>query len=258
MKVLITGASRGIGRATALKMAVPGAGLALCGSAHGDELDAVVAEARKAGADAHALLGDLADAEVPARLVAEAVEKLGGLDGVVANAGITSPAPLHELEIADWQRVFDVNVRSVWLLAKAARPHLIAARGAMVVISSMSGMQPYQNMGPYSSSKAAVSMLARQLAQEWAPHGARVNVVAPGLFETGLTASTYADPEKRRAREALVPLHRIGQPEREIAGLIAMLLGPDAAYTTGAELRVDGGLLDSIQTHLAGRPRTGS
>ncbi|MGE0230670.1 MAG: SDR family NAD(P)-dependent oxidoreductase [Flavobacteriaceae bacterium] len=256
MKILLTGASRGIGRATALRLAKKGVGLALCGSAHGDELNEVVAAARAKGADVHGLLGNLADPDVPARLVSEAVEKLGGLDSVVANAGISSPAMLKDLALEDWQRVFDVNVRSVWLLAKAAHDHITAARGAMVIISSMSGLQPYSGMGPYSASKAASAMLGRQLAQEWAATGARVNVIAPGLFESAMTRAVYADPEKKRAREALVPIHRIGQPEPEIAGLVEYLLGPDSTYMTGAVLTVDGGLLDSIQSNIAGRPAT--
>ena len=99
-------------------------------------------------------------------------------------------------------------------------------------------------------------MLIRTLAQEWAASGVRINAVSPGLFLSAMTAAVYADPEKRAAREALVPMHRIGEPQRDIAGLIAFLLSPDAGYITGQNILVDGGLLGSIQSHLAGRPKS--
>ena len=121
----------------------------------------------------------------------------------------------------------------------------------------MSGVQPYAGIGAYSATKAALIMLTRQLAQEWAADGIRVNCVSPGLVRTPLTQRVYDQPEARAAREALVPVHRIGEADADIAGTVAFLLGPDAAYMTGHNLLVDGGLLDSVQTHLAGRPRTG-
>ena len=256
MRVLITGASRGIGRAVCERLARGGAQLAACASAHGDELDTLVASIRQAGGVAVPLLGDLQDTETPARLVARAAEALGGLDAVVGNAGISSPGLLATLEVADWDRVFNVNVRAQWLLARAAHPWLQKSRGSLVTVASMSGVQPYAGIGAYSATKAALIMLTRQLAQEWAADGIRVNCVSPGLVRTPLTQRLYDQPEARKAREALVPVHRIGEADADIAGTVAFLLGPDAAYMTGHNLLVDGGLLDSVQTHLAGRPRT--
>ena len=100
-------------------------------------------------------------------------------------------------------------------------------------------------------------MMVRVLAQEWADDGIRVNAVSPGLFSTAMTAPIYADPQLKATREALVPMHRIGNPERDCAGLVEFLLSPDATYLTGQNIVVDGGLLGSIQTHLAGRPKSG-
>ena len=258
MRVLITGASRGIGRAVCARLARDGAQVAACASAHGDELDSLIAGIRSAGGVAVPLLGDLRDGATPARLVADAAAALGGLDAVVGNAGISSPGPLATLDVAEWDRVFAVNVRAQFLLAQAAYPWLQRSRGSLVTIASMSGVQPYAGIGAYSSTKAALIMLTRQLAQEWAADGIRVNCVSPGLVRTPLTQAVYDRPEARSAREALVPVHRIGEAGPDIAGTVAFLLGADAAYMTGHNLLVDGGLLDSVQTHLAGRPRTGS
>jgi glucose 1-dehydrogenase len=256
MRVLVTGASRGIGRAVSERLARDGAQLAVCASSHGDELEALVAQIRGAGGTAVPLLGDLQDSAVPERLVAEAAAALGGIDAVVGNAGISAPGPLATLAIADWDRVFAVNVRAQWLLARAAHPHLQQARGSLVTVASMSGVQPYAGIGAYSATKAALIMLTRQLAQEWAGDGIRVNCVSPGLVRTPLTQRVYDQAEAKQAREALVPLHRIAEAGPDVAGSVAFLLGPDAAYMTGHNLLVDGGLLDSVQTHLAGRPRT--
>lgn len=256
MRVLITGASRGIGRAVCERLARDGAQVAACASAHGNELDELVGEIRQAGGVAVPLLGDLQDTDTPARLVAQAAEALGGLDAVVGNAGISSPAPLATLELEDWDRVFAVNVRAQWLLARAAYPWLQQSRGSLVTVASMSGVQPYAGIGAYSATKAALIMLSRQLAQEWAADGIRVNCVSPGLVRTPLTQPVYDRPEAMSARKALVPMHRIGEADADIAGTVAFLLGPDAAYMTGHNMLVDGGLLDSVQTHLAGRPRS--
>lgn len=256
MRVLITGASRGIGRAVAERLARGGARVAACASAHGDELDTLLAQIRSDGGQAIGLLGDLQDPATPERLVAQAAAAWGGLDAVVGNAGISSPGMLATLDLAAWDRVFNVNVRAQWLLARAAYPWLQQSRGRLVTIASMSGVQPYSGIGAYSATKAALIMLTRQLAQEWAADGVRVNCVSPGLVRTPLTQPVYDQPEARRAREALVPLHRIAEADADVAGTVAFLLGPDAGYITGHNLLVDGGLLDSVQTHLAGRPRT--
>jgi glucose 1-dehydrogenase len=258
MRILLTGASRGIGRAIAERLARPGARLALCASAPSTELDETVAVARKAGAEVHGLSADLSDPASPAALVEQAFGALGGIDAVVSNAGIAKPGLLAEMAEDDWNRIFSVNVRSPWLLARAAHKHLIATKGAFIAVASMSGVEPYAGVGAYSPSKAALIMLVRQLALEWAEDGARVNAVSPGLFLSAMTAPIYADAEKRMAREALVPMRRIGDPVHDIAGLVEFLISPDATYITGQNILVDGGLLGSVQKHIAGRPKSGS
>ena len=253
-RVLVTGASRGIGRAICLQLARQGAEIAACASAHADELATLVTEASQLGGRVLPLTGDLADPATPERLVAQTLSGLGGLDAVVSNAGVSRPSSLVNLSLQDWDYLMAVNARAPWLLAKASFPALRESRGSFVSVASMSGVQPYPGMGAYSPSKAAVLMLVRTLAQEWATCGIRVNAVSPGLIHTTLTAKVYADAPTKAAREALVPLHRIGNAEADIAGLVAFLIGPEAGYITGQNLLADGGLLDSVQSLIPGRP----
>lgn len=257
MRILITGASRGLGQAIATRLSAPGAALALCASAPSPELEHTAAACRERGATVVCLTGDLGQFEVPARLVDEAVTALGGLDAVVGNAATVLPGALATLKQAAWDQTFNVNVRSAWQLASAAHPHLHKSGGSMVAVASMSGVEPYPGMGAYSPAKAALIMLVRVLAQEWAASGVRINAVSPGLLRTTLTEAVYADPQKKAAREALVPMHRIGDPARDCAGVVQFLLSADASYMSGQNLLVDGALLGSIQAHLAGRPSSG-
>lgn len=258
MRILLTGSSRGIGRAIADRLARKGNALALCASRPSSELDDVVTASRTAGAEAVGLSGDLGESGTAQRIVAEAHDALGGLDAVISNAGISIAGRLTDSAEADWDRVFDVNVRGAWLLARAAHPHLLASQGSFLAVASMSGIEPYPGTGPYSASKAALIMMVRTLALEWAESGVRANCVSPGLFLSAMTAPIYADPEKKAAREALVPMHRIGDPARDLAGLVEFMISHEAGYITGQNVLVDGGLIGSIHAHIAGRPQSGN
>jgi glucose 1-dehydrogenase len=207
------------------------------------------------GADdvrAVALTGDLADPDVPARLVGQAVETFGGLDLLVSNAGIARRGSLVELSLEDWEILLDTHARAAWLLAKAAHPALREARGAMVAVGSTSGTFPHAGQGGYAVAKAALIMLCQTLAMEWAPD-VRVNVVSPGLVKTPLSVKAYEDPAREAWRAAATPLGRIGAPD-EIADVVAFLAGPDARFITGENLLVDGGLIRSSLNQIAYTP----
>lgn len=263
MRALITGASPGIGGATCRKLTEAALArgqrpcIAACEVGETDAALALIEELRGKGADARLFTGDLADPDVPARLVGEAVAAFGGLDAVVSNAGITSPAPLADLTVEAWDKVMNINLRGGWLLAKAAYPHLKESRGGMVLIASMSGMKPHRGMGAYSPSKAGTIILGETLAQEWAKDGIRVNIVSPGMIRTPLTETTYRDNAIASARTALVPTGRIGRPE-DIANAIAFFLSPEADYITGQNMCVDGAFSSAILAQIPGLPSSGA
>jgi glucose 1-dehydrogenase len=260
MRALVTGAASGIGRATCLRLARDArdqgrkAQVAALDLAASPALEGLIAELHGLGAEAIALHGDMADAAAPARVVAAAVDRFGGLDGLVSNAGINRPGRLVDYAVDDWDRLFAVNTRATWLLARAAYPALKISRGAVVAVGSMSGTHPHANLGAYGPSKAAVIMLARVLAQELGPDGIRVNTISPGMVRTGMTASVYTDEGVAAERAALVPLGRVASPE-DMADVIAFLLGPDARYITGHDLVVDGGITGNMLGRLPGLAR---
>lgn len=227
------------------------AGIAAQDAAHRRELDALVAELQGLGALAVALDGDMGTSEAPARAVQQAAEALGGLDGLVSNAGISRPSPLSEAKVEDWDKVFNVNTRATWLLAKAARPALAASRGSIVAVASMSGMHPHPGMSAYSPSKAAVIMLVRVLAQELAADGIRANIVSPGMVRTMMTELIYQDPALKAERESLVPLKRVATPE-DIAAGICFLLSADASYISGENLLIDGAFTGTLLGRVPG------
>jgi glucose 1-dehydrogenase len=257
MRVIVTGAASGIGRATCLRLARDGkaagqpARIAAVDLGGSTALDLVVKELAALGAEALALHGDMGTADAPGRVVADAVARFGGLDGLVSNAGINRPGPLVSYPLADWDQMFAVNVRATWLLAKAAHPALKAAGGAIVAVASMSGSNAHANLGAYGPSKAAVIMLCQVLAQEFGRDGIRANTVSPGMVRTGMTAQVYADREVAAARDALVPLGRVATPE-DMADVIAFLLGPDARYVNGHDLVVDGGVTGNFLGRIPG------
>jgi len=143
MRVVITGASRGIGRATALKLAADGAeALTLCDIAYLDELEALATNLRTSGCKVKTVRADMARPKEPARVIATAVKAMGGIDAIVGNAGITAPGKLADLDVETWDRVFNIDLRANWLLAKAAYPYLKKSRGSIVMLASMAGIVP--------------------------------------------------------------------------------------------------------------------
>lgn len=260
MRIVVTGASRGIGAAICRRLAgdprVVGSGplrLALCAARPSAALESMGRAMGEAGAETLRLTGDLADPEVPAMLIERSCDAFGGLDALVLNAGMSLVGPLAELPLDGWERTMNVNLRSAWLMAKAAHPALKASGGQIVTIGSMSGVNPQPGMGAYSVSKAGLIMLTRLMAQEWAADGIRANCLSPGMVLTPMTEANYRDEAFKRRREAMCPIPRIGDAEADIAGVACFLLSTDAGYMTGQNLLADGGLSDSILRALPRR-----
>jgi NAD(P)-dependent dehydrogenase (short-subunit alcohol dehydrogenase family) len=243
--ILITGGTRGIGRATALLCARRGWNVALNYVRDPSAADATAREARAAGGNALTLRGDVAEEDDVMTMFSEAESKLGRLDGVVINAGIVAPSlPLADMDSARLKRMFEVNVYGAYLCAREGARRLSKDRGgqggSIVLVSSVSSRlgSPFEYVD-YAGSKAAVDTLAIGLAKELAQQGVRVNAVRPGIVETEIHASG-GQPDRAKRLGATMPMGRAGRPE-EIAEAIVWLLSDAASYTTGAILDVAGG-----------------
>jgi NAD(P)-dependent dehydrogenase (short-subunit alcohol dehydrogenase family) len=240
--ILVTGASSGIGRCCARKLLAEGANVVAAGRRQ-ERLDEVAAEARATGAGLLAVSGDVRDEAIGGRWVAAAVERFGGLDGLVNAAGVMIGGGLLDLPPAEWDRMMDTNLRGMYLLTRAAAPELIKRRGAVVNLSSVAGPRPYANLMGYVVSKAGVDAFTRCAALDLAPHGVRVNALNPGVVVTELQTALGAVPDYPAFLErskSTHPLGRVGQPE-DIAALVLFLLSDAAAWITGATVPIDGG-----------------
>jgi NAD(P)-dependent dehydrogenase (short-subunit alcohol dehydrogenase family) len=168
----------------------------------------------------------------------------GRLDILVNNAA-TNPyyGPAIDMELAAWQKTVDVNIRGYfWSSIEAARRMVRQGKGAIVNVASVNAFRPMEGQACYSLTKAAIVNMTQGLAKEWAPHGVRVNALAPGFVETRFAAALHQDPARRAAFESVVPMGRIAQPE-EMAGAVVYLVSDAASYTTGSCLTADGGWL---------------
>jgi 2-hydroxycyclohexanecarboxyl-CoA dehydrogenase len=239
---LVTGAGSGIGRAIALRLAQDGAATAFS-DLNPETARAAAETANAAGGRALALALDVTSATSVAQAVAAAERELGGIDLLVNNAGWDKVEPFLRSEPETWDRIIAINLKGTFLCCKAVLPGMIErGRGAVVSIASDAGRVGSSGEAVYSATKGGIIAFTKTLARELARHHINVNCVCPGPTETPLLASlSESNPRLGEALQRAIPWGRLGQPE-EIAGAVAFLAGPDAAYITGQTLSVSGGL----------------
>jgi 3-oxoacyl-[acyl-carrier protein] reductase len=236
---LVTGASRGLGRASALKLAQAGAQILVHFSSGAGEAERVVAEIRKGGGRADSVGVDLAAADGPHKLAKRTREIIGDrLDILIANAGVSKAATIEETTVEDFDRLFAVNVRAPFFLVQQLLP-ILPKGSSIVFVSSLAARAVVGTIPAYAATKGAIDTLVKHFAYVLGAHGIRVNAVAPGVVETDL--STFTKTENgRNSALGMQALKRIAQPD-DIGGVVAFLASEEARWITGDIIHVDGG-----------------
>ncbi|MGF1507336.1 MAG: SDR family NAD(P)-dependent oxidoreductase [Anaerolineae bacterium] len=239
---VVTGAGSGIGQAVALRLAADGANVVVADidAQKADETRAIIEEH---GGSASAVETDVADEAAVAEMIAGALDRYGGLDIAVNNAGIVGElAPIHESSTENWHRVLGINLHGVYYCMKyELRPMLEAGSGSIVNIASMSGLVGTENVAQYVAAKHGVVGLTKTAALEYATSGVRVNAVCPAMVHTPLIDSyAQGNEDVLNVYRAMQPMQRMGTPE-EIANLVAWLASDESTFMTGAALNIDGG-----------------
>ena len=238
---LVTGASRGIGRAIALELAKQGANVAVNYAGSADKAEAVVKELKALGVDAFAVQADVANEESVKDMIKQTVDQFGSIDMLINNAGITKDNLLMRMKEEEFDAVINTNLKGVFLCTKAvARQMMKQKSGRIVNVSSIVGVSGNAGQANYVAAKAGVIGLTKTTAKEFASRGILVNAVAPGFIATDMT-DTLTD-EQKEAMLAMTPLAKFGQAE-DVARVVRFLCSEDANYMTGQTLHVDGGMV---------------
>lgn len=238
---LVTGGSRGIGRAIVNLFASMGAHVAINYSKDKAAADGVVNLAQSFGVKALAMQADVSHLDEAERLLQKTVDYFGRIDFLIANAGIWEGAPVESIAEGLWDRTMDVNLKGTWSVCRAAVPFMKRQSfGRIVIISSTAGQRGEANVSNYAASKGGQISFAKSLAPELAPFGINVNCVAPGWVETEMTSDALADPKQNESIIRAIPLGRVASPE-EIAGPVVFLCSDWASHVTGEVLNVNGG-----------------
>jgi glucose 1-dehydrogenase len=240
---LVTGSSKGIGRAIAERFAGEGADIVVNYNSDPGGAHEAVRTAEAAGVRATAIQGDIGSVNGVRTLVVQAIAQMGRLDILVNNAGVEKHAAFWEVTEADYDKVMNVNLKGVFFATQAVVEHLRREnRGGRVVnISSVHEELPFPNFAAYCASKGGLKMLTRNLAVELGPLGITINSIAPGAIATPINTALLNDPVKVRSLTEQIPLGRLGRPE-DVAGLAVFLASDEAGYVTGSTYVVDGGL----------------
>jgi NAD(P)-dependent dehydrogenase (short-subunit alcohol dehydrogenase family) len=239
---VITGSSKGIGRAAAEIMAALGAKVVIS-SRKGNVCEEVAAGIRKAGGEAIAIPCNISRRDEIAGLVKGAIEKWGKIDTLVCNAAVNPYfGPLAGISDDAFDKIMSSNIKSNLWLCNLALPHMVEqGGGSVVIVSSTGGLRGSAQLGAYGISKAADMQLTRSLAVEWSPKGVRINCVAPGLVKTDFARALWEDPERLKRTVSTAPLRRIGEPN-EIGSVIAFLASKASSFMTGTVVIADGGV----------------
>ncbi len=249
-RALVTGASSGIGRAIAIALAEAGASVVINYFSQAGEAEAVSEDVKRRGGQAIAMRADVSKEDEVERMFAEAVQQLGSLDILVNNAGLQRDAAFHEMTLADWRTVIDINLTGQFLCARAAvreflrrgvDPKLSHAAGKIICISSVHEVIPWAGHVNYAASKGGVMQMMKSLAQELAPHRIRVNGIAPGAIKTPINRPAWETSESEARLLELIPYGRVGDVE-DVARAAVWLASDESDYVVGASLLVDGGM----------------
>lgn len=244
---LVTGATRGIGQAAAIRLASEGALVGVNYRASGDPSQ-TLARIKAIGGEAFPVLADMRDPEQVVAMVGEVARQGGRLDYVVSNAGINPLLKWDETTLDDYDRIQETNLRGTWVVCQASAKQMIQEGhgGAIVCVSSISAWVGAREQVVYCGTKAGIWMLTKALSTVLGPHGIRINVILPGAILTDMSKELLEDPTSRKYYESRTPLGRIAEPE-ECAGAIAFLLSDDASYITSSELLIDGGFIANAE-----------